>query len=244
MGEDREPAGHRPRTRERGLRWRATPRRSKQLPASCLPEGASTPVRGYPLGAMRAPDDIQDDMQDGQALGGRDATPEITLHAAAGAVDAVRVDLGRLTTQITAAVAAVVADGAAVARLHVELVGDAAMDGYHRRHSGVPGTTDVLTFLGSAEGEPIDVDIIVCIDEATRRAAELGHSVDREVLLYALHGLLHCIGHDDHDPVAYERMHAEEDRILTAIGIGPTFRPARPVDGAASAEASTKEAGR
>lgn len=148
---------------------------------------------------------------------------DLSVRAAAGCDRGL--DLARLSTAIEAAVAVVAAAGTRVERLHVELVDDAAMDAYHRRHSGVEGTTDVLTFPGSGEGEPIDVDIIACVDEARRRAAEFGHPIERELLLYALHGLLHCMGHDDHDPDAYERMHAEEDRILTAIGVGATFRP-------------------
>ena len=112
-----------------------------------------------------------------------------------------------------------------VARVHVEIVGDREMDRLHRVHSGIPGTTDVLTFPGHREGEPIDVDIVACADEAARRAAEFGHGIDRELLLYALHGLLHCCGHDDHEPAAHGRMHAEEDRILRALGVGATFRP-------------------
>ena len=106
-----------------------------------------------------------------------------------------------------------------------EIVGDAEMIRLHRVHSGQPATTDVLTFPAHAGGEPIEVDIVACADEAARRAAEFGHAVDRELLLYAIHGLLHCCGHDDHEPEAHERMHAEEDRILRALGVGATFRP-------------------
>jgi probable rRNA maturation factor len=121
--------------------------------------------------------------------------------------------------------AAIEASGLPVERFHIEVVDDAEMDRLHRAHSGVPGTTDVLTFLQSEPGEPIDADVALCLDEARRQAAEFGHAAERELLLYAVHALLHCAGHDDHDPAAFERMHAEEDRILEAIGVGATFRP-------------------
>lgn len=104
----------------------------------------------------------------------------------------------------------------------------------HEQYSGIAGTTDVLTFDlaegGSARGAALDVDILVCVDEARRQGTDRGHEVERELLLYILHGVLHCLGHDDHDDDAFERMHAEEDRILTAIGVGPTFaeRAGRP----------------
>ena len=69
----------------------------------------------------------------------------------------------------------------------------------------------------------IEADVVVCVDEAARRSAELGHSLERELLLYALHGVLHCAGFDDQTDEGFEAMHAEEDRILSVIGVGPTF---------------------
>lgn len=108
-----------------------------------------------------------------------------------------------------------------VERLALRIVADAEMARLHEQHAGVQGTTDVLTF--DTPGEAVDVDIAVCADEASRRAEELGHTVERELLLYAVHGLLHCLGFDDHSEAESLRMHAEEDRLLEAIGVGRTF---------------------
>ncbi|UCD75843.1 MAG: rRNA maturation RNase YbeY [Phycisphaerales bacterium] len=115
-----------------------------------------------------------------------------------------------------------------VARVCVMLVDDEGMSDLHRDHCGVEETTDVLAFPGGEEGEPIDVDIAACVDEARRRAPELGHPLEHELLLYALHGLLHAAGFDDHDEADYHAIHAEEDRILCAIGVGPAFRSDSP----------------
>ncbi len=71
----------------------------------------------------------------------------------------------------------------------------------------------------------LDVDILVCADEAAREAGSYGHSVAQELLLYVLHGTLHCLGHDDHDEASHAAMHAAEDRVLAATGIGATFAP-------------------
>lgn len=108
----------------------------------------------------------------------------------------------------------------AIRRLTVQLVNDRVMSQLHARHMNDPTTTDVLTF---ADGN--EVDVAVCVDEARRRAAELGHELPRELLLYSLHGLLHAVGFDDRTPADYERMHAEEDRLLASIGIAATFAP-------------------
>jgi probable rRNA maturation factor len=69
------------------------------------------------------------------------------------------------------------------------------------------------------------------VDEAGRQSAVRGHTVEQELLLYVVHGVLHCLGHDDHDPDAAARMHAEEDRVLAAVGVGVTY--ARGAGGAA-----------
>jgi probable rRNA maturation factor len=113
--------------------------------------------------------------------------------------------------------------------LRVRVVGDAEMAAAHQAHLGDPTTTDVMTFDladgAAADGEPVDADVLVCVDEATRQAGEHGFTVERELLLYIVHAVLHCLGHDDHDDEAYARMHALEDELLEAVGVGATFAP-------------------
>lgn len=115
--------------------------------------------------------------------------------------------------------------------LRVRVVGDAEMARAHEKHLGDPSTTDVMTFDlaegAAARGAPVDADLLVCADEAARKAHEHGYSVQRELLLYVVHGLLHCLGHDDHDEASYQRMHALEDELLEAVGVGATFMPER-----------------
>lgn len=109
----------------------------------------------------------------------------------------------------------------------VRIVADEAMASLHGRWLGEPTTTDVMTFDlsegDSARTRELDCDLVVCLDEAQRRAEELGHGTVRELLLYIVHGMLHCLGHDDTDEQNCSRMHAEEDRVLEAIGVGATF---------------------
>jgi len=110
----------------------------------------------------------------------------------------------------------------------VSVVGDARMRKLHLRHMGLDTTTDVLTFAQNAPGRPVDTDIAVCLDEAARRGQGTAHGTRGELLLYALHGLLHAAGHDDRDDASYARMHAEEDRILEAAGFGRIFEGGAP----------------
>ncbi|MDP6478962.1 MAG: rRNA maturation RNase YbeY [Phycisphaerales bacterium] len=104
-----------------------------------------------------------------------------------------------------------------MARVDISVIDDAAMIDLHTRWHGVDTSTDVITFEASTEG-PIDVDIAICLDEADRAAQVHCHSADDELLLYVVHGLLHCCGFDDHDETTAAAMHAEEDRLLAMIG--------------------------
>lgn len=121
----------------------------------------------------------------------------------------------------------------ACGEVRVRVVTDSEMAAAHLEFAEVEGTTDVLTFDMSepaADGTrmELDVDVLVCLDEATRQGAARGHHPRTELLLYIVHGVLHCLGFDDHDDDDYARMHAEEDRVLEAIGVGGVFRaPAR-----------------
>jgi probable rRNA maturation factor len=104
----------------------------------------------------------------------------------------------------------------------VRVVDDPEMTRLHARHRGDATTTDVLTFPDASDGR-MSVDLAVCRDEAARQAATRGHRIEEELLLYAVHGLLHCAGYDDHDPDAAAAMHAQEDRLLGEIGVGPVY---------------------
>lgn len=107
--------------------------------------------------------------------------------------------------------------------LSVRIVDDAEMSAAHLEYADIEGTTDVLTFDLGTEGAVLETDILACLDEATRQSERRGHTVQQELLLYIIHGVLHCLGYDDHDEAEYARMHAEEDRIMVALGLGATF---------------------
>ncbi len=119
---------------------------------------------------------------------------------------------------------------AASGEVRVRIVNDTEMARLHERHTGIAGTTDVLTFdLRDAAQGPLDTDLVVCIDEAHRQAASRGVDVEHELLLYIIHGILHCFDHDDHDDDAASLMHETEDRVLAALGLDAVYRrPARP----------------
>jgi probable rRNA maturation factor len=118
-------------------------------------------------------------------------------------------------------------DESALTELSAALVGDETMSALHRQFMGHDGPTDVLSFPleTGAGGGVTSGEVVICVPEAERRSDESGIPVEHELLLYALHGMLHLSGHDDRTPAGYRRMHEAEDRILTRLGVGAVFAP-------------------
>jgi probable rRNA maturation factor len=122
----------------------------------------------------------------------------------------------------------------------VKIVRDAEMVRQHRQTMNIAGTTDVLTFdmrdnsevknpkTKDREAAAIELETLVCIDEARRRAQELGHTLRKELLLYCVHSLLHVQGYDDVTKAKAALMHQREDEILRAIGVGPVYGTEKP----------------
>jgi len=106
--------------------------------------------------------------------------------------------------------------------LSVALVGDAMMSRLHEHYLNLPGPTDVLSFEleQDARGRCTAGEVIVCVPQARRQAHGDPH---REVLLCALHGMLHLSGFDDRTSRQFTAMHRAEDRILRRLGVGPVF---------------------
>jgi probable rRNA maturation factor len=109
--------------------------------------------------------------------------------------------------------------------LSVALVGDKKMSDLHLQFMNISGPTDVLTFPLELDprGKPLTGEVIICVPDARRRCKENGSELRKELLLYALHGMLHLSGFDDRTDRQFRRMHRMEDDILTRLGVGPVF---------------------
>ncbi len=93
--------------------------------------------------------------------------------------------------------------------VEVALVSDRVIAQVHRRFLNIPGATDVITF---AHGE-----LVVSAATAARQARELGEIIEREVLRYIVHGLLHLNGHEDANPSAAAAMWRAQERIVEKV---------------------------
>ena len=87
-------------------------------------------------------------------------------------------------------------DDPTISRVHGEFLND-------------PAPTDVITFH---HGE-----VLISADTASRQAQTHGQPFERELLLYAIHGLLHLHGHEDHTAAGAATMKALQESILDRI---------------------------
>lgn len=85
----------------------------------------------------------------------------------------------------------------------VALVTDAQIRRLNRTFRKKDDTTDVLSFPASAGDLG---DIVIAAGVAKRQAREAGHSLQTELRVLALHGLLHLLGYD------HERDNGEMER--------------------------------
>ena len=53
-------------------------------------------------------------------------------------------------------------------------------------------------------------------------------SINKELALYTVHGLLHLLGYNDAKPADARRMHHREDELLQKLGIGAVFQEPAP----------------
>ena len=109
--------------------------------------------------------------------------------------------------------------------LSVILVDGAAMEELHIQWMDLPGPTDVMSFpmdelRPGKEGDELPQgllgDIVLCPEVAKEQglAAPSKHSMDEELQLLTVHGVLHVLGYDHEEPDEERAMFALQKRIL------------------------------
>ncbi|MGJ8639441.1 MAG: rRNA maturation RNase YbeY [Opitutaceae bacterium] len=115
--------------------------------------------------------------------------------------------------------------------LSVVFVSDDTIAQVHADFMDDPTPTDVITFPANAEMESAG-EIIVSVDHAQARAAELGEPFNRELSLYLVHGWLHLAGYDDRQEDDRAEMRKAEQRALMVLdqaGVAMNFNLKRGV---------------
>ena len=129
-----------------------------------------------------------------------------------------------------------VAPARARGEMTVALVSDREICALNRRFRGIAKVTDVLSFpagesekgvgrvflkyLGTGKSLPTPFlgDVVIAVGRAGRQARDAGHSLEHELRLLALHGLLHLLGYNhEHDEGTMARL---ERRLRRKGGLG------------------------
>ncbi|HVM24369.1 MAG TPA: rRNA maturation RNase YbeY [Candidatus Limnocylindrales bacterium] len=125
--------------------------------------------------------------------------------------------------------------GSEDAEVELTVCGDAEMERLNFDHMGERGPTDVLSFPlhewsvnggvshladddgVSPPGPVLLGDVVIDLDQALRQAAEGNWSVPEELVLLAIHGTLHLLGHDHAELEEEERMRSVERQVLGTL---------------------------
>jgi len=102
----------------------------------------------------------------------------------------------------------------------------------NRDYRGVDEPTDVIAFhmLSQKETSPPFVlppdgvtrlgEVIISYPQAVEQAKEQGHSVNKELALLIIHGILHLLGYDHEQPEEEAKMRAKEKELLEKVSQG------------------------
>lgn len=104
--------------------------------------------------------------------------------------------------------------------LSISVVDEDAMTQLHIQWMDLPGPTDVLSFpmdemkpFSSADGPGVVGDIVLCPEFAAKQA--VAHSVEDEISLLTMHGVLHLLGYDHLEKEEEIEMFALQEKLLS-----------------------------
>jgi len=107
--------------------------------------------------------------------------------------------------------------------ISIAVVDPAEIADLNRRYRKIEGPTDVLSFPCDdpeamvADGEPVTLgDIIIAPEIAETNAREYGSTIEAELNLLLVHGVLHLLGYDHIEAADAEAMENREESILVA----------------------------
>lgn len=117
----------------------------------------------------------------------------------------------------------------AKSEMSLVITGDAQIHALNLKYLEEDRPTDVLSFpmneqlssepafISGPDGKLHLGDIIISYPTAARQASEHNHSVEREITILLIHGILHLLGYDHDIPERKQPMNLREEAILKSI---------------------------
>jgi len=103
---------------------------------------------------------------------------------------------------------------------------DETLHELNRSYLGIDRPTDVLSFGGDVPGfvnapEASNYlgDVIISCPRAQAQAEAAGHSLEAELALLVIHGVLHLLGYDHVDPAEKAAMWERQAEVLSSLGL-------------------------
>lgn len=107
------------------------------------------------------------------------------------------------------------------AEISIAIVDDPTIRRLNKQYLNHDYETDVISFVldwnehdGKLAGQ-----LIVSTDTAAELALDVGGTMQEELLLYVIHGMLHLVGYDDKQTAAAAEMRLTEQKYLAKFGI-------------------------
>ena len=114
------------------------------------------------------------------------------------------------------------------AELGIVITGQAKIQELNKRYLGEDRPTDVLAF--ALKGTPSEMpfpapdddldhlgEVVISVEQAAIQAKAHRHSLDREIAILLVHGVLHLAGYDHGEPDEEKAMKAKAKAILAQI---------------------------
>ena len=117
-------------------------------------------------------------------------------------------------------------DAPAEGELSVAIIGIEEMADINLNFRDKEGPTDVLAFpcddpCPVEYDEPLTLgDVVISPEVAEEQAKELGHTIEEELNLLLVHGILHILGYEHDTDEGAEAMQARERELLDAYAEG------------------------
>lgn len=111
-----------------------------------------------------------------------------------------------------------------VGEINVVFCSDDYLLNINRQFLGHDYYTDIITF-DTSEYNPVEsnkrgrisADIFISLDTVLANADTYDTTFNRELYRVIIHGILHCMGYDDHSPQDFENMKALEEEALSLL---------------------------
>jgi probable rRNA maturation factor len=119
-----------------------------------------------------------------------------------------------------AATAVLEGEGIPAAKVGLAFVDNAHIHRLNKQFLNHDEPTDVLTFpYSTPKAKKLEGEVVIGYEVAAENAVDRGHAVDRELILYVIHGCLHLCGYDDTTAKAARTMREKERKYLTKLNL-------------------------